>query len=71
MVWTADGDGNKQAWAVTKVWHTGHKNFPEEYFASDGERRLVLTTCGGRINRYGYYRENIFVVATPIPAQTV
>lgn len=65
-VWTKDGNGNTQKWVVTRVWNTDHKSFPQEYFSPEGERQLVLTTCGGRVNAQGYYRDNIFVIAKPV-----
>lgn len=66
LVWTKDASGRLQAWATKKIWHAEHKAFPQEYFASDGERQLVVTTCGGRINNKGYFAQNIFLVATPV-----
>ena len=51
---------------MTRVWNTDHKSFPQEYFSNEGERQLVLTTCGGRVNAQGYYRDNIFVIAKPV-----
>lgn len=71
LVWTKDAAGTPQAWAVTELYHLEHAQFPQEYFAADGPRRLVLTTCGGRINEQGYYAENVFAVAVPIFAEGI
>lgn len=73
VVWTTDADNRRQAWAVTQLWAAEHKAFPQEYFSAEGERRLVITTCGGRINAQGYYAQNVFLVAVPVtvPGSTV
>lgn len=71
LVWTKDAAGVPQAWAVTELYHLEHAQFPQEYFAADGPRQLVLTTCGGRINEQGYYAENVFAVAVPISAEDI
>lgn len=65
-VWTKDASGDVQQWEVVRLWHALHTNFPQEYFSADGVRQLVLTTCGGKLNSQGYYRENIFAVAVPV-----
>lgn len=65
-IWTRAPNGSWQAWAVTKLWVADHEQFPQEYFAADGDRQLVVTTCGGRLNSRGYYAQNIFAVASPV-----
>lgn len=64
-IWTKDASGRAQSWAATSVWSAQHKAFPADYFSASGERRLVVTTCGGAMNAQGYYANNIFLVATP------
>lgn len=71
LVWTKDAAGVPQAWAVTELYHLEHAQFPQEYFAADGPRQLVLTTCGGRINEQGYYAENVFAVAVPVDVEDI
>lgn len=66
VVWTTDAEGRRQAWAVSQLWYAEHQAFPQEYFSPEGERRLVITTCGGRVNAYGYYAQNVFAVAVPV-----
>ena len=70
LVWTRDEEGRLQGWAVRHLWASDHDQFPEEYFAADGERQLVLTTCGGRLNSRGVYAQNVFAVATPVEVGT-
>ena len=66
VIWTKNEEGTLQEWAVTHMWFAEHQAFPQEYFASTGERRLVVTTCGGSVNDQGYYEQNIFLIATPV-----
>jgi hypothetical protein len=41
-----------------------------EIFDRDGERRLVLITCGGQFDREAFrYSDNVIVVATPVEAR--
>lgn len=66
VVWTTDAENRRQAWAITQLWAAEHKAFPQEYFSAAGERRLVIVTCGGRLNAQGYYAQNVFAVAVPV-----
>ncbi len=66
VVWTTDAENRRQAWAVTQLWAAEHKAFPQEYFSAEGERRLAIITCGGRLNAQGYYAQNVFAVAVPV-----
>lgn len=66
LVWTRDESGRFQAWAVHALYSLDHDEFPDEYFAADGVRQLVLTTCGGTLNAQGYYAQNVIAVASPV-----
>jgi hypothetical protein len=65
-VWTKDAKGRLQRWQVSRVRYMPHTEFPQEYWKSDGPRRLVLTTCGGTVGADGIYNENVFVEAKPV-----
>lgn len=67
LIWAKGFDGSLSTWRVNGMWTAEHEAFPPEYFSASGPRRLVLTTCGGRVNRQGYYQQNIFLVAAPVP----
>lgn len=67
LIWVKGFDGSLSTWRVNGMWVAEHQAFPEDYFSATGPRRLVLTTCGGRVNDYGYYQQNVFLVATPVP----
>lgn len=71
LIWVKGFDGSLSAWRVNGMWFAEHQAFPEDYFSPTGPRRLVLTTCGGRVNDYGYYQQNVFLVATPVPLDSV
>ena len=67
LIWVKGFDGSLSTWRVSGMWVAEHQAFPEDYFSATGPRRLVLTTCGGRVNSYGYYQQNVFLVAEPAP----
>lgn len=71
LIWVKGFDGSLSTWRVNGMWVAEHQAFPEDYFSPTGPRRLVLTTCGGRVNSYGYYQQNVFLVATPVFLETV
>lgn len=71
LIWVKGFDGSLSTWRVNGMWFAEHQAFPEDYFSAVGPRRLVLTTCGGRVNDYGYYQQNVFLVATPVPLDSV
>lgn len=71
LIWVKGFDGSLSTWRVNGMWVAEHQAFPEDYFSPTGPRRLVLTTCGGRVNDYGYYQQNVFLVATPVPLDSV
>ena len=71
LIWVKGFDGSLSTWRVNGMWFAEHQAFPEDYFSPTGPRRLVLTTCGGRVNDYGYYQQNVFLVATPVPLDSV
>ena len=66
LIWVKGFDGSLSTWRVSGMWVAEHQAFPEDYFSPTGPRRLVLTTCGGRVNSYGYYQQNVFLVAEPV-----
>lgn len=66
LIWVKGFDGSLSTWRVNGMWFAEHQAFPEDYFSATGPRRLVLTTCGGRVNDYGYYQQNVFLVAEPV-----
>ena len=70
LIWVKGFDGSLSTWRVSGMWVAEHEAFPEDYFSATGPRRLVLTTCGGRVNNYGYYQQNVFLVATPVPLES-
>lgn len=70
MVYTKDDAGHTQAWKVTDVYAEKHKEFPQEYWLATGKRQLVIATCGGSVNQYGYYQDNIFTIAVPVDMPT-
>lgn len=64
---TSDSSGRVTRWAVTGLDVRRKENLP--VFRPDGERRLVLVTCGGPVLRAGdgwTYRDNVIVTATPV-----
>lgn len=65
-IWTKDAAGRLQRWQVDRIRYMGHTSFPQEYWAADGPRRLVLTTCGGTAGPDGIYNQNVFVEAKPV-----
>lgn len=67
-VWTKDGNGVLQRWQVDRIRYMPHTQFPQEYWKADGDRRLVLATCGGTVGADGVYNQNVFVEAKPVEA---
>jgi hypothetical protein len=70
LIWVKGFDGSLATWRVNGMWFAEHQAFPEDYFSATGPRRLVLTTCGGRVNDYGYYQQNVFLVAEPVALES-
>lgn len=70
LIWVKGFDGSLSTWRVSGMWIAEHQAFPEDYFSATGPRRLVLTTCGGRVNSYGYYQQNVFLVAEPVALES-
>lgn len=65
---TWDDAGQRQDWVVSGVRLHRQGELPDEIFATDGERRLHLVTCGGEIvetSRGWLYSDNIVVTAVP------
>lgn len=67
-VWTKDSQGALQRWQVDRIRYMRHTLLPQEYWNADGERRLVLATCGGTAGADGIYNENVFIEAKPVEA---
>ena len=65
-VWTKDDRGELQRWQVDRIRSMHHTEFPQEYWDADGDRRLVLATCGGEVGADGLYAQNVFVEAKPV-----
>lgn len=70
LIWVKGFNGSLSTWRVSGMWVAEHQAFPEDYFSPTGPRRLVLTTCGGRVNSYGYYQQNVFLVAEPVALES-
>lgn len=70
LVYVTDSVGNLSVWKVTRVFTRLHTSFPEEFFAADGPRRLVLTTCGAYDSQTRSNTKNIFAVAEPVDPLT-
>lgn len=65
-IWTKDAQGELQRWQVDRIRYMHHTEFPQEYWKSNGDRRLVLATCGGTVGADGMYLQNVFVEAKPV-----
>ncbi|MBB1482899.1 sortase [Tessaracoccus sp. MC1865] len=66
---TWDDRGRRQEWVVSGVHLYRQTELPDRLFATDGERRLHLVTCGGdfiRTSRGWIYSDNIVVTAVPV-----
>ncbi len=59
-------DGSTATYEVTQVEQLGKVTIDfNQYFLRDGERRLILITCGGRWDEAAQsYDDNIIVTAT-------
>lgn len=66
MIYTKDYDGKLQSWQVTAMRVEHHTEFPQEYWSAEGERYLVVTTCGGPLTSRGTFESNLFVIAHPV-----
>lgn len=66
MIYTKDAKGDLQSWQMTQMRVEKHTKFPQEYWSAEGERRLVVTTCGGTVNSRNLFMQNIFAVAEPV-----
>lgn len=66
LIYTKDANGVLQAWKITELRVEPHREFPADYWSAEGERRVVIATCGGEHNAEGYYSDNIFAVAVPV-----
>lgn len=70
LVHTKDAEGQLQTWQVRKLRVENHTDFPQEYWSAEGERQLVVVTCGGTM-RSGKYDKNIFAIAVPVDPEPV
>jgi sortase (surface protein transpeptidase) len=64
-----DGAGATTRWRVVSRELISKQVLPvERLFARDGPPRLTLVTCGGPfLPEFGSYRDNVVVVAAPLP----
>ncbi|WP_449386101.1 class F sortase [Cellulomonas soli] len=62
-------DGRTRAYRVVNIEQTAKDGAPvAQWFARDGQPRLVLITCGGAFRRdIGHYTDNVVVTAEPVP----
>ncbi|MGN8244254.1 sortase domain-containing protein [Cellulomonas soli] len=62
-------DGRTHGYRVVTVEQTAKDGAPvAQWFARDGQPRLVLVTCGGAFRRdIGHYTDNVVVTAEPVP----
>jgi sortase (surface protein transpeptidase) len=65
----ADAAGTTTRWRVTSRELIQKQALPlDRLFARDGPPRLTLITCGGPfLPQFGSYRDNVVVVAEPLP----
>ncbi|WP_311245389.1 MULTISPECIES: class F sortase [unclassified Microbacterium] len=68
LIYTKDAEGQVQEWQLTKMRVEQHTDFPQEYWSNEGERQLVVTTCGGPMTKDRHFLKNIFAIATPVDA---
>jgi hypothetical protein len=66
LIYTKGADGALQTWQMSQMRVENHTDFPQEYWAADGVRQLVVTTCGGSLTSDRHFRKNIFAVAVPV-----
>lgn len=68
-IFTSDADGNVQAWRLDRIEQAPKRALPQEFFADDadqGERQLVIVTCGGPTGSDDHHTNNILAYAVPI-----
>jgi hypothetical protein len=65
LIYTKDAHGQLQAWQMSQMRVELHTAFPQDYWSAKGERRLVVTTCGGKVS-HGLFTQNLFAIATPV-----
>lgn len=64
-----DADGAVWTYTVETVTNYVKEDLPDDLFAREGARKLVLITCGGPYDfAQGRYRDNVVVVAQLNPA---
>jgi LPXTG-site transpeptidase (sortase) family protein len=64
-----DGLGEKWAFTVDRTEQISKTALPQDVFDTDGDRKLVLITCGGDFDAAkGSYVDNYIVYATPAAA---
>lgn len=64
VVWTKNANGALQKWVVKDVFYKQQTDFPQSYWSGEGDRQLVMVTCGGPFVG-GHYQFNTFVRAIP------
>ncbi len=72
-VWyVTDGAGNRAAFKMVGVGEAtvAKKELPKDIWASTGQRRSVLVTCGGKVvdtPQGRFYESNVLVYGAPVP----
>lgn len=68
-IYAADASGKVHAYKVTKLDVLEKQALPTEIFRTDGDKQLVIVTCGGDIetvNGVQVYTHNLVVTAEPV-----
>lgn len=65
---TVSPSGHRQVWkVVSERLYSKATGLPDSLFAQTGGRRLVMLSCGGKLNTsIGSYESNVAVVAVPV-----
>ena len=72
-IFTRDDEGALREWVVTGLQTSRDKLMEPEYFATTGDRRLIVVTCAGPVvERAGRrtFRDSVIVTAVPAPLRS-
>lgn len=72
-IWVTDSDGRAHEYVVVSLTMLKKTALPQDVFSREGEPRLVVVTCGGRImqtSRGRVYESNVIVEALPTGSVT-
>ncbi|MGO4957943.1 class F sortase [Luteococcus sp. Sow4_B9] len=71
QIWVNDAKGRPHAFVTTALSSHPKQALPRRIFQPDGESRLVLVTCGGKLtvlpDGSRQYADNVIVEALPLP----